>query len=85
MDYLKDKIDEQGEAMNKAQEKYFARFSSNLTEGISYYKDLFESLKDEFDEIKENVLQELNNSTIVLNDLKTAIKGKQQLVAVKQD
>ncbi len=85
MDYLQEKIDEQGDAMNKAQEKYFARFSSNLTEGINYYKELFESAKGGFDEIKDNVLLELNNTSAVLNDLKMAIKGKQQLAPVKQD
>jgi len=82
MDYLNEKIDEQGEAMSKAQEKYFVRFSSNMAEGISYYKTMFESLKGEFEEMKDNVLQELNHTAIILQDMDAAIKNKQLAVVV---
>ncbi len=82
MDYLNEKIDEQGESMSKAQEKYFARFSNNLAEGISYYKTLFESLKGEFEEMKENVLQELNHTAIILQDMEMTIKNKQVALVV---
>ena len=82
MDYLNEKIDEQGEAMSKAQEKYFARFSNNLAEGISYYKTMFESLKGEFEEVKDNVLQELNHTALILQDMEMSIKNKQVAVVV---
>jgi hypothetical protein len=79
IDYLKDKIDEQGEVMNKAQEKYFAKFSANLSEGINYYKEMFENVKGEFEEIKESVLKDLRDTSLILNDLENTIKGKQPM------
>ena len=46
MDYLTKKLKEAKKDWNKKQEKYFDRFFENMNEGIAYYKNLFEELKD---------------------------------------
>ncbi len=53
------------------QRKYIDRFVSNLNDGISYYEQIFEELKDQFDEISKKSLTELSRireelSTLVL-------------------
>ena len=45
--------------MTTKEEKYLVTFTNNLNEGISYYKSLFNELKNSFQEIKEEVLHEL--------------------------
>jgi len=77
LDFLQDKIDEQNETtLNKNQEKYFMRFRANLADGIRYYKEMFESFKDEFTEMKESVLWELQNSNMILEELNRRINRK---------
>ena len=46
MGYLTKKLEEAKKDWNKKQEKYFDRFFENMNEGIAYYKNLFEELKD---------------------------------------
>jgi len=38
---------------------------------------MFEGLKGEFEEMKDKVLQELNHTAIILQDMEAAIKHKQ--------
>ncbi len=76
LDYLHDKIDEQSETLNKNQEKYLMRFKANLSDGIGYYKEMFENFKDEFTEMKESVLLELQNSNHLLEELERRINRK---------
>lgn len=67
LDYLKTKIDETQGDINKKQEKYLLSFSNNLQEGIAYYKNLFEEMKDKFEKTKFNILNDLEQNT---NELK---------------
>ena len=69
LDYLKNKIDETNSSLNKKQEKYLLNFSKNLDEGISYYQEVFENMKDRFEDTKENILAELDSSKKSLRDL----------------
>ncbi len=62
LDYLKDKIDETTGALNRKQEKYFSTFTSNLKDGISYYVDLFNGMKELSSSVKNAILEELENS-----------------------
>ena len=62
IDYLKQKIKENKNLMNQKQEKYFSKFTQNLSSGISYYHNLFEDSKDWFEETKKDVLQELEKT-----------------------
>jgi len=67
IDYLKTKIDETPDVLNKKQEKYLLSFSDNLRKGIEYYQDLFVEMKDKFEETKFIILNDLEQNT---NELK---------------
>ena len=75
IDYLSDKIDEAQESMSVKQEKYFASFMSNLTEGINYYNSLFDEVKDKFADTKESVMKELEESRITLVNLNNKLEN----------
>ena len=45
----------------KAKKKYFNQFVVNLTDGITYYDNLFEQLKDKFEQTKDETLLGLEN------------------------
>ena len=62
IDYLKNKFEETKGELDKKQEKYFTNFSTNLKEGISYYNNLFTTVKDTFEASKSTVLKELEFS-----------------------
>ena len=53
--------------MTKKEEKYLLTFTTNLNEGISYYKSMFNELKNTFQEIKEEVLNELDKGEKTLS------------------
>ena len=59
--------------MNKKQEQYLNKFANNLDDGISYYNNLFKSLKDKFNDSKSNILSELDCSKNRLQTLKIRI------------
>jgi len=69
LEYLKNKIDETKGALDRKQEKYFSTFTSNLKEGISYYVDLFNGMKEISGSIKNNILKELEDSKEALQIL----------------
>src|SRR5690606_38452748 len=75
MDYLKNKIEESKHSMNKKQEKYLLTFAHNLNEGIAYYQNLFDGIKDRFQDSKSTILKELDKGKNVLNQLKTRIEA----------
>ena len=80
MDYLKNKIDEAKISMNKKEEKYLKTFTANMKSGVSYYKNLFNDIKSNFESIKTSVLVELDKSEAVLNQIQLEI---QDLAVVK--
>jgi hypothetical protein len=51
------------------QKKQLMNFRDNVNEGINYYKDLFENMKTNFQEMKENILQELELFEIEFNNI----------------
>jgi len=69
IDFLKTKIEETKESMTIKQEKYLLTFIKNLREGITYYKDIFENLKDKFQESKSDILHELDGGKNALYQL----------------
>ena len=73
LDYLKTKIDETNSSLNKKQEKYLLNFSKNLNEGISYYQDVFNDIKDKFEDTKSNILSELELSKNYLHHLQKEV------------
>ena len=82
--YLKRLIDENGTVISVKQEKYFETFSSNLSEGIEYYKNLYASYKERYEHFKEDFLDELENLASELQDIYQA-NEKVCLVTVDSD
>ncbi len=69
MDYLKKQIEESGEKWDKKQQKYFDKFAANMKSGIDYYQQLFTRSKGKFEEVKENIFEELKKNKERLNAL----------------
>ena len=69
IDFLKNKLEETKNALNKKEEKYFLTFTNNMKTGVLYYQNLFNSLKDLFDDIKTSALIELEKSELILNEI----------------
>ena len=67
IDYLKKKLDETKASISKKEEKYFITFTTNLKEGIAYYKNLFKELKNTFEDVKENAMFKLDKSEKILD------------------
>lgn len=76
INYLKTKLDESTESINKRQLKYLQSFANNLNEAIEYYNNLFRLLKDSFNDIKETVLNDLSKSKAEVEQLHTIIQSK---------
>ena len=62
IEYLRNKIEEMRVSMSDKQEKYLLTFINNLKDGINYYSELFNDLKDKFEETKSEILNELEAS-----------------------
>ncbi len=82
LDYLKNKIDETKDSMNKKQEKYLLTFSKNMEEGINYYHNLFNDIKHKFEDTKQVILQDLEVSKNVLQNLHLEIENLTLQMAV---
>ncbi|MCF6307809.1 MAG: hypothetical protein L3J09_07620 [Flavobacteriaceae bacterium] len=78
IDYLKNKFEETKGELDKKQEKYFTNFSNNLKEGISYYNNLFVSVKDTFETSKATVLKELEFSKNKLQVISSKIENSKK-------
>jgi hypothetical protein len=87
IDYLKNKLEEVKTVMTNKEEKYLLTFTNNLSEGVSYYKTLFNELKSTFQDIKDEVLDALANgekslSLIALEIQDLSIQNQKTQVAV---
>lgn len=74
IDYLTVKIEEAKTSMSDNQTKYLTKFANNLKEGIDYYNNLFNDLKDKFKTTKTTILEELNSSSNLLKRLESKIE-----------
>jgi len=75
IDFLKNKLEEVKKDMNKKEEKYLLTFTNNMKEGLLYYQELFTSIKNAFEDIKEAVLNELEKSRITLQNIGLEIEN----------
>ena len=73
IDYIKNKVGEAKEAMTTKQEKYLSNFIENLNEGINYYDSLFRTMKENFEDKRSEILNELKAGRIILSHLKLAV------------
>ncbi len=80
IDYFQDNINKLGFPLPEKQYKYFLKFQSNLNDGIEYYQNLFNDLKDKFGEIKHDALNELEKLSKELNSIK--LKENSELTTV---
>lgn len=78
-DYLKNSIEESKEELNKKQEKYLLSFTKNLKEGIDYYQELSQQLKEKYNDTKTSLLNELDLHNQEIQRLEAEI----QLLLVK--
>ena len=75
IDFLKNKLDEAKKSMNKKEEKYLLTFTSNMKEGVLYYQNLFTSITNTFEDIRESVLDELEMSLSTLQNMGSEIEN----------
>ncbi len=75
LDYFKTQIEEAQITMTKKQIKYLQSFAANLNEGIQYYNNLFNSLKDKFNDSKSDILAELESGKKRLQTLVIRIEN----------
>ncbi len=57
--FLQDKIEEAKDSATQKQEKYLSTFANNLNDGIIYYQNLFDELKDKFESTKSKIIMDL--------------------------
>ena len=76
IEYLKNKLEEVKAVMTIKEEKYLLSFTNNLNEGIRYYKSLFNNLKNVFEEIKDDVLRELDKGEKTLDLISLEIQNQ---------
>ncbi|MBT8306391.1 MAG: hypothetical protein KJN85_05610 [Maribacter sp.] len=62
IEFLKNKIEEARNTINKKQENYLNKFAKNLSDGISYYESLFNASKAAFKETNALILGDLNSN-----------------------
>ncbi len=62
IDYLKKQVEETSDKIDKKQAKYFQKFTSNLEEGIDYYKSLFGKKTAKFAASGQEILSDLDRS-----------------------
>lgn len=77
IEYYKDKINEQPEEYSIKEEKYLSVFAQNLQEGINYYKNLFQEAKGNFEDNKEFIFNELQQTSKFLQNLQIKINRLQ--------
>lgn len=70
IDYLKKKIEQSSFPVAPKQMEYFDTFQNNLMDGIEYYKNLFSSLKHRFEDVKYDIINELQLLELKLLSLK---------------
>ncbi|MDO6761421.1 hypothetical protein Q4566_14510 [Tamlana sp. 2_MG-2023] len=74
MDYLKNKMEDAKVSMNRKEEKYLKTFTTNMKAGVAYYQGLFNGVKNSFEDIKSSVLNELEKTEVVLNQMQLEIE-----------
>lgn len=67
--YIKEKIDENYIEQSEKQTKYINRFLSNLSDGITYYEQLFDEVQTQIGEVSTKALQDLSGIKKELNRL----------------
>jgi hypothetical protein len=83
LDYLQARIAESRIEITDKQRKYFLTFAGNLNDGITYYQELFNNLKEEFPESKGQILCLLDEGRKTLKNLVQEIENLENNLAVQ--
>ncbi|MCG8306002.1 MAG: hypothetical protein MI975_01335 [Cytophagales bacterium] len=75
VDYLKNKVGEMARPLTEKNEKYIETFHKNLSEGIEYYKELFNKKAEEFQGRKVQLIQSLDHFKEELNEIRLKVIG----------
>lgn len=75
LDYLKNKILEAKQEMNKKEEKYLLTFTNNMKEGIVYYQNLFNNISNVFEDKKQMIIKELEAGSEMLERIHSEIES----------
>ena len=67
--YLSEKIEEHKEDWERKSGRYLNGFTSNMNEGISYYQELFSSIGDTFNSVKESAINSLNDAAVSMQKM----------------
>ena len=73
MNYFKEKLDESATSFNKRQEKYFQKFLDNMNDGVNYYTNLFEDMKQNFFKKSDQILESIKKQKIHLEEISNKI------------
>ncbi|NPD44220.1 hypothetical protein HNS38_16935 [Lentimicrobium sp. L6] len=76
IDHLRGKIDEVKTDLSKKQEKSLTTFNENLKEGVNYYQNLFSEMKHAFEDTKQQIAYDLEESKQKLHDFSIEIRKK---------
>lgn len=83
LSYLRDKIEESSEKLNESQVKYFNTFKENLENGIEYYHQLFDEVKEKFTGVRNDIFQQLTDLKDELEEVMSQVKPVAAQVLVR--
>ena len=75
IDFLQKKLEDAKLSMDNKQKRYLMKFTTNLEEGVLYYKNLFEDIKNTFEDSKSQILNELNRGEKTLKSIGLEIEN----------
>ena len=67
--YLSEKIEEHKQDWGRKSGRYLNGFTSNMNEGISYYQEMFSSIGDTFNSVKESAINSLNDAAVSMQKM----------------
>lgn len=76
MDHLREKIDGIKFDFSDKQEKSLLKFNDNLKQGVSYYEGIFEEVRHAFQDTKQQIISDLEQSKQRLHELGNEIRRK---------
>ncbi len=83
LDYLQARISECQFEITDKQKKYLLTFAANLNDGIAYYQQLFNNLKEEFPDAKGQILCLLDEGRKSLSNLAREIENLENNMAIQ--
>ncbi|MBT5614824.1 MAG: hypothetical protein HOJ77_01070, partial [Flavobacteriales bacterium] len=67
--YLSEKREDHKEDWGRKSGRYLNEFTANMNEGISYYQEMFSSIGDTFNSLKESAINSLNDAAVSMQKM----------------